>query len=161
MGKTHYRNVMKSDHLGVADIEDLVEAGKPLLFTIAKAQQEIGAKVAGRRIDANIAYFAENIKPLVLNSTNSRVVANICGSPFVEDWVNVAVEIYVDKGVKMKGEVVGGVRLKAAPFKEVMNEQHPKWGEASERVAAGMTLEQIRQFYKITEEDYGKLCGTK
>ena len=32
--KTHYRRVMKSDHLGVADLEDLIEDKKSLIFTI-------------------------------------------------------------------------------------------------------------------------------
>ena len=62
MGKTHYRNVMKSDHLGVADIEDLVDQKRHLVFTIDHVNQEFGTKVAGRKIDANIAYFVENIK---------------------------------------------------------------------------------------------------
>ena len=32
--KTHYRKVFKSDHLGVPDLEDLVESKHNLIFTI-------------------------------------------------------------------------------------------------------------------------------
>ena len=39
------------------------------------------------------------------------------GSPFVEDWKNVVIELYVDESVRMKGEVVGGVRIKEEPPK--------------------------------------------
>ena len=87
--KTHYRKVFKSDHLGVADLEDLIEAKKSLVFTIKQVKQEFNTQVAGKKINANIAYFNEKIKPLVLNSTNSKIVkAFNNNSPFVEDWKN-------------------------------------------------------------------------
>ena len=84
--KTHYRKVFKSDHLGVADLEEFIEGGSNLIFTIKHVRQERGAKVAGKKIDANIAYFVENIKPLVLNATNSKLVSKLAGTCFVEDW---------------------------------------------------------------------------
>lgn len=110
--KTHYRKVFKSDHLGSADLEEMIEEGKPLVFTIKEVKQEYGTKVAGKKIDANIAYFEEKIKPLVLNATNSRQMAKFTGSKFVEDWKGLTIELYIDQSVKMKGEVVGGVRIK-------------------------------------------------
>lgn len=109
--KTHYRKVFKSDHLGQADLEDFQESGSQLIFTIASVRQELGAKVAGRKIDANIAYFKDKIKPLVLNATNSATMKKLTGSAFVEDWCNVTVQLYIDPSVKMKGDVVGGVRI--------------------------------------------------
>lgn len=110
--KTHYRNVFKSDHLGVADLEEMIESKKPLKFTIKEVKQEIDVMVAGRKGSHNIAYFKESIKPLVLNATNSKMIRLFTKSPFVQDWSNVAVDLYIDSSVKMKGEVVGGVRLR-------------------------------------------------
>lgn len=109
--KTHYRKVFKSDHLGRADLEDFKEEGSDLIFTISHVNQEIGAKVAGKKIDANIAYFHEPIKPLVLNATNSGVLRKITGSCFVENWQGVTVQLYIDESAKLKGETVGGVRI--------------------------------------------------
>tara|TARA_R110000737_G_scaffold271763_1_gene278828 strand:+ start:56 stop:589 length:534 start_codon:yes stop_codon:yes gene_type:complete len=109
--KTHYRKVFKSDHLGQADLEDFKEDGSKLIFTIAYVNQEIGAKVAGKKIDANIAYFVERIKPLVLNATNSATMKKLTGSAFIEDWQNVVIQLYIEPNVKMKGETVGGVRI--------------------------------------------------
>jgi hypothetical protein len=109
--KTHYRKVFKSDHLGQADIEDFKEAGSNLIFTVSHVNQEIGAKVAGKKIDANIAYFVESIKPLVLNATNSATMKKLTGSAFIEDWQNVVIHIYIEPNVKMKGETVGGLRI--------------------------------------------------
>jgi hypothetical protein len=124
--KDHFRKVFKSDHLGSADLEEFTEDGKPLIFTIREVKQEYGAKVAGKKIDANIAYFIEPIKPLVLNATNSRTVKKLAGgSPFVQDWSNITIELYVDASVRMKGEVVGGVRIKEEAPK-VLNESDIK-----------------------------------
>jgi hypothetical protein len=110
--KTHYRKVFKSDHLGVADLEDFVETGHNLVFTIKEVKQEFGVQVAGRNIDANIVYFEEQVKPLVVNATNSATLKMLSGgSPFVEDWAGMTIGLYIDSGVKMKGDTVGGVRI--------------------------------------------------
>lgn len=109
--KTHYRKVFKSDHLGVADLEDLLESNSDMIFTISHVRQEIGAKVAGKKIDANIAYFAENIKPLCLNATNSKVLKKLTGSVFVEDWSGIRVKLYIDPSASFAGERTGGVRI--------------------------------------------------
>jgi hypothetical protein len=116
--KTHFRKVYKSDHLGVADLEDYLEIGKPLVFKLKQVKQELNIKVAGKNGDFNVAYFDEKIKPLVLNVTNSNVIKSFFptkehpkGSPFVEDWKNINIELYIDSTVKMKGDVVGGVRI--------------------------------------------------
>ena len=110
--KTHFRKVFKSDHLGQADIEEYQEAGSNLVFTIKHVKQELNVMVAGRTGNHNIAYFNEAIKPMVLNATNSKIIRGFAnGSPFVEDWNNIPVQLYIDPSVKMKGEVVGGVRI--------------------------------------------------
>jgi len=109
--KTHYRKVFKSEHLGVADLEDLTEGGSNLIFTIKEVKQEIGVRVAGSKGNHNIAYFQEQVKPWVINATNSRLLRGMTGSPFVEDWQNLRIQLYIDPSVKMKGEVVGGIKI--------------------------------------------------
>ena len=132
--KTHYRKVFKSDHLGIADLEDFNEAGSNLIFTIDCVRQERGAKVAGKKIDANIAYFKENIKPLVLNATNSKVMRKLTDSCFVEDWGGVMIQLYIDHGAKLKGEIVGGVRINPRapqPAKALITPENEKmWNNA-------------------------------
>ena len=151
--KTHYRKVFKSDHLGPADLEDFMAAGKSLIFTIDHVKQEIDVMVAGRKGNHNIAYFKESIKPLVLNATNSKVVKGFAGgSPFVEDWKNITVELYVDPTVKMKGEVVGGVRIR--PTQPINGKEKPVFGEKRFEAAwkAGATPTMIRKKYKLDKK---------
>jgi len=155
--KDHYRNVFKSDHLGSADLEDFIEQGKPLIFTIKHVKQEKQAKVAGKKIDANIAYFIEPIKPMVLNATNSKQIKTFTGSSFVQDWNNVLVELYVDENVQMKGVTTQGVRIR--PIQPRLQEKTKlEFTEANFEKAkkANVTREQIEKIYTLTDEVYNK-----
>lgn len=161
---THYRKVFKSDHLGVADLEEMIEEGKSLNLTIKEVKQEIGVTVAGRKGNHNIAYFSENIKPLVLNATNSKIVRKFSGgTPFVENWKGLLIEVYIDETVKMKGEIVGGVRIRPVQpqkQKELLNPSSSTWDKAKEAVRAGnATFESLNKNYIITQENYDLLCG--
>ena len=150
--KSHFRKVYKSDHLGVADLEDLLEEGKKLIFTIKQVKQEIQT-VAGKKGEFNIAYFNEPIKPWVLNATNAKQIKIFAGgSSFVEDWKNIIIEIYIDENVKMKGEVVGGVRIK--PLQPtIAKTKLPFTEDRFEKAkAAGATIDQIKKAYLITPE---------
>ena len=150
--KHHFRKVYKSDHLGIADLEDLLEDGKKLIFTIKEVKQQLGASVAGKKIDANIAYFVEPIKPMVLNATNAKQIKLFAGSPFVEDWKNIVIELFSDETVKMKGEVVGGIRIK--PVQPVLNKVKPAFTETNFEAAkkANATMEVIEKSYTVTDE---------
>lgn len=159
--KTHYRKVFKSDHLGTPDLEDFIEEGKELIFTIKEVKQEYQAKVAGKKIDANIAYFKENIKPLVLNATNSAVLKKLSGgTPFIEEWKNIRIELYIDSTVKMKGEVVGGVRIKPlTPALPILTETHKQFEAVKNAVKSGnYTIEQVKTKYQLSKEIEDLLC---
>ena len=168
--KTHYRKVFKSEHLGVADLEDLQEKNQKFVFTIKEVKQEFNVAVAGRKGNHNIAYFVEPIKPLVLNSTNSKVVKSFNpvleypqGSPFVEDWKNTKVELYIDSTVKMKGEVVGGVRIRPIqPTEKIKPVFTQKNFEKAKQ--ANATIELIKASYSIdtkTEKEYNDYVAKK
>jgi len=150
--KHHYRSVMKSDHLSSADLEDLIEQGKSLNFVIKEVKQQFGVSVAGKKGDFNIAYFAENIKPLVLNATNCKMLRQFAnGSPMVEDWNNIAITLYIDENVKMKGEKVSGVRI--SPIQPQMKAK-PQFTEANfeKAKANGASIEKIKTVYEISSE---------
>ena len=149
--KHHFRKVYKSDHLGVADLEEYLEDGKQLIFTIKQVRQETNATVAGKKGNFNIAYFIEPIKPLVLNATNAKQIKTFTGSSFVEDWVNVKIELYCDELVKMKGEVVGGVRIKQVQPRDKVKPQFTV-DKITATFEKGITIEKIKEVYSITAE---------
>lgn len=151
----HYRNVYKSDHLGVADLEDMTELGKPLMFTIKEVKQEFNKSVAGKKGDFNIAYFTDpNIKPWVLNATNAKTIKGFAGgNPIVTTWKNIPIRLYVDYGVKMKGETVGGIKVDPVQPK-AENQTKPEFTKDQFEAAkkAGASIERIKESYTITPE---------
>ena len=108
---TNFRNVFKSDHLGVIDLDEMAGSGSNLIFTIDYVTQHKSIKVAGKSIPANIAHFKENIKDWVINAGNSAILHKLSGSIYTKDWNNLTVELYVNRDAKLKGEVVGGIRV--------------------------------------------------
>jgi hypothetical protein len=156
MSKTHYRKVFKSDHLGVADLEDLIEAGKPLVFTIKEVKQEYGVKVAGKKGGHNIAYFQEDIKPLVVNAGNSKILSAITGSKFVEDWGNIPVQLYIDPNAKFGGEVTGGVRIHPESPRKKKPEVTPEskaWPNAVAAFKRDGNLKKVLEHAYVNEEN--------
>lgn len=152
--KHHYRAIAKSDHLGVADLEDFIEEKRPLVFTISYVKQEFDVTVAGKKGNFNIAYFVEKIKPLVLNNTNSKVIKVFSGgSPFVEDWKNIPVELYIDETVKMKGELVGGVRIKnIKPGLPTLTENSQRYPKVVQHIRGGGSFEDIEKVLIVSPE---------
>lgn len=155
--KHHFRKVYKSDHLGVADLEEFLEEGRELKFTIRNVVQYIldprvkgsGVLVAGKVISANVAFFKEDIKPMVLNATNAKQIKLFTGKVMVEDWNDVRVELYFDESVKMKGEVVGGVRIRKI---QPQDKPKPLFTEANFEAATKVnaTIELIKSRYSLT-----------
>ena len=161
----NWRKVYKSDHLGVIDLEDLVAQGKKLIFTIEKVQQEFGAKVAGKKGDFNIAYFKEEIKPLVLNATNARVLRSFATSGEVETWCNIPVELYIDSNVKaIGGGITEGVRI--SPVKpKIQAKVKPVFttDKFEHCYKKEITIEQIKEVYELPqpiEDAYIDYCST-
>ena len=147
----NYRKVYKSDHLGVVDLEEMLENGQSLKLTIKNVKQEIGATVAGNKGNFNIAYFVEPIKPWVLNAGNAGIIKGFAKSIDTENWNNIKIELYIDQNVKMKGQVVGGIRVKSiqpqVTTKTVFTENN--FEKAKTHKA---TIEQIKNAYELTPE---------
>ena len=157
----NYRKVYKSDHLGVVDLEEMVESGQSLKLTIKHVKQEIGVLVAGNKGNHNIAYFVEQIKPWVLNAGNAGIIKGFAKSTDTDNWNNIPIELYIDDNVKMKGQIVGGIRIKPVQpqvkTKLVFTESNFEKAKA-----AKATVEMIKKTYELTPEmetkylDYAK-----
>jgi hypothetical protein len=160
-GKTHYRRILKSDHLGCADLEDFIENGSDLVFTVLNVRQELKAKVAGKKIDANIMYFelkdGKKIKPLVLNATNAKTMKKMTGSGFIEDWAGLNIKLRIDANVSMMGEIVGGVRIHpkaVAMQKPVLNRSNTKvWNNVITAFKSYGNFNKVLEKWVMTQED--------
>jgi hypothetical protein len=109
--KTHYRKAFNSPYLSSADIVE------PTILTIKHVRLDTDQTKKTKDL-FNTAYFVEQnlregekLKPMILNAYNSRVIRNLTGSHFIDDWQNVPVTVYVDSNVRFGRETVEGLRI--------------------------------------------------
>ena len=115
--KTHYRKAFDSPYLSSADIVH------PIVVTIQRVTLEKD-KTKKTPDLFNTAYWVEKnirpgevLKPMILNATNSKFLAQLTGSKWIDDWAGTAVEIYVDNHVRFGKETVEGLRLQKAAIR--------------------------------------------
>ena len=132
MDKTHYRKAFNSPYLSSADIVE------PTVLTIKCVKLEIDQTKKTKDM-FNTAYFVEPslrpgepLKPMILNAHNSKTVKNLTGSPYIDDWNNIPVTIYVDPSVKFGRDVVEGLRISSEPPRQrkVLAKNSPAWTHA-------------------------------
>lgn len=157
--KIDWRKFRKSSHLASADLDIMEIEGKPLIFTIKEVKYETGVDVNGTKSDEVFCYFKEPVKALILNSTNCNTLASFAKQDGIEpkecnvisNWVNMRIELFVDRNVKMMGKIVDGVRIRPIrPVTKVKAEfTEAKFADAKK---ANATIEIIKSAYTITPE---------
>lgn len=112
----------KSTHLAGVDVETMrAEKNGPLILTIREAYYNTGVEVSGNKTNGYFIEFVEkDVKPMVLNSGNRKVIASIvkeatkCESTEsrnIANWLGHKIELIFDPSVKMMGQVVGGIKV--------------------------------------------------
>jgi hypothetical protein len=151
--KTHFRKAFNSPYLSSADIVG------PTVLTIKRVALEKD-KTKKTKDQFNTAYFVESeirpgepLKPMILNATNSKVVKELTGSAFIEDWTDVRVTVYVDKNVKFGNEVMEGLRIspKAPGKKQLTPEQATAWANAKAAYLRDGNLDAVLSRVDISE----------
>lgn len=131
--KTHYRKAFDSPYLSSADIVD------PVVLTVKRVTLEID-RTKKTKDRFNTAWFVEReiragepLKPMILNATNSKALARIAGSKFIDDWNDVPITVYVDGAVRFGKDTVEGLRIRPVPV------QRQKQAITDERMTAAIT----------------------
>ena len=154
--KTHYRKAFNSPYLSSADIVG------PTILTISKVQLS-GDQTKKTKDVFNTAHFVEKqlrpgepLKPMILNAHNSKILRDLTGSHFLEDWVNVSVTIYVDQNVRFGRDTVEGLRISPqAPVlkKPVITPENQKmWANATNAYKRDGNFAKVLERADISEE---------
>jgi hypothetical protein len=153
--KTHFRKVFDSPYLSSADIVD------PVILTIKRVTQEQDYTKKTKDV-FNTAHFVEReirpgekLKPMILNATNSKFLAQLTGSKWIEDWQNVAVTVFVDAHVRFGKETVEGLRL----AKTAQRPSAPQALIEEAETAADSGTEFYSKWWKETGQENRKLIG--
>lgn len=114
--KTHWRSFFPSDYLGASDLDT---PDQILTLTVGRVEKKIEKSKFKKDTDEIllIAHWKEDYKPMIVNVVNSKVLISFSGSPYVEDWTGVKVNVYFNPDVTFGSETVGGLRFKATPPK--------------------------------------------
>jgi hypothetical protein len=89
------------------------DCGKGLLLTIASFQQE-NLALTGQPAQLKwCMYFQEDVKPLVLNATKGQILQVIFGSDNSDDWLGKKIVAFHDPTITNRGQVVGGIGIRA------------------------------------------------
>jgi hypothetical protein len=145
--KTHWKKLTNPDYLG----SYAFQPGEEKTVTIKEVKREMVFNPSnGSKEECTVAYFVEDLKPLILNTTNCKTIARVWGTPYVEDWAGRKITLKVKK-VSAFGEMVDAVRVSGErPTDEIVFCE--LCGNAI-RPAAGKTAQEIA---KMSLSKYGK-----
>jgi hypothetical protein len=155
--KTHWRKYDNPNYLGAYSLMD--GQTRDLKATIEKVVNET---VKNERGDDNcrVAYL-KGQKPMILNTTNSKILERNFGTPYIEDWAGKQITIYVAK-IKAFGDEMECLRIKKQQYKklpELSPKDKEKWNAAIEALKGNYTIDQIKTKYSLSPENQEKLIA--
>lgn len=100
------------------------DCGEGILLTIKGVSKQNVAQAGEPPEEKWVMLFEEN-KPLVLNSTNTKRAAKVCGSDETDDWTGKKIVAFNDEDIEFAGEIVGGIRLRAPRGQAARQEAPP------------------------------------
>jgi hypothetical protein len=139
---------------------DIVE---PTDLTISHVRLEID-KTKKTKDMMNTAYFKESeirkgepLKPMILNVINSKMLAKIADSAFIDDWQGLRVTVFVDKSVRFGNNTVEGLRLTALQRSTLSPANEKMWAGALAAFKRDGNADAILKLCNISPENLERL----
>lgn len=150
--KTHWKKLQHPDYIGAYELMDGTP-NKELTVTITKVAREQITGADGKKEECTVCYL-HGQKPMILNSTNQKVMQKLFDSPYIEDWAGKKMTLYVAR-VKAFGDTVDALRVRpTAPKLPELTPTHEKWQGAMTALKAGnTTIEAIRKNYILSTDN--------
>ena len=146
---THWKKLHNPDYLGAYSLPN----GKDMVLTIKEVKKELVTTDGGRKEELSVCYFKEDVKPAILNVTNSKTIQKIYDTPYIEEWVGKQIQFYVDH-TKFAGEEVECLRIRQMnPQKPVLDKNHKRWDAAVQHVKEGKPIESITNKYDVDVDE--------
>lgn len=151
--KTHWKKLHNPNYFGAyvfdenrADIIDMI---------VSIGREEVRG-AGGSVSECTVAKLKYN-KPAIINNTNSKTITKLADSPFIEDWPNTWIQMYITKEKsRQTGEIIDVWRVRTRP--PVFNDKHPAYADAVKAVKEGKrTKEQIKAAFNASDAVIDKL----
>lgn len=106
MTKTHWKKEFNPDFLGAWSLD-----GEEKIVTIEKTGHSLVKSARDPQgEDCFVCHFKEFDKPMVLNSTNCKIIGKLHGN-YIEDWIGKKIQLYTTN-VKAFGDTVEALRVR-------------------------------------------------
>jgi hypothetical protein len=156
MSKEHnIKLAFVSDYLSSYDI--LKDGNKTLIATIERGAVEVRSIAGGKKKPYVIVWFTDKaLKPMIVNSGNTKILVKFTGIDEADEWKNVPVEIFVDHNRRNPngGDPVDGLGFKTRQPNQEKPELTPNmtaWVNVVSFYKKNQSFEQIESQYKISE----------
>ena len=157
--KTHWKKVFNKEYLGACDLDD----NKDLIAIIERVEIRKIKDSNGKESESNVAILKNGLKPMILNATNCKMIKKFTETPYIEDWKNVLIQIYIKPDVKAFGDVVEGLRIREIQPKKNKPELLPgteKWNAAIDYIKKGHTIDDVISKCVISKENKEALINS-
>ena len=156
---THWKTQFNYDYLGAYSLPE----GKDIILTLRETKREQVTGTSGKKEECFVAYFYEDVKPMILNRTNCKTMEKLFKTPNFEEWLNKQIQIGSTR-VQAFGEMVDSLRIR--PFLPKTDNSLPTvetgsvvWKNILDALAGGYTVAQVQTKYKLTKQQIKELVS--
>lgn len=156
--KTHWKKVFNKEYLGACDLDD----NKDLIAIIERVEIRKIKDSNGKESESNVAILKNGLKPMILNATNCKMIKKITQTPYIEDWNNITIQIYIKPDVKAFGDIVEGLRIREAKpqSKTELIPNTKRWEAAIDYIKKGHTIDDVISKCVISKENKEALINS-
>jgi len=111
MEKTHYKKLRDPNYIGAYELMNADGTTNEIVVLIEGVKKE---ELKNAEKNQGLVIYLKGQKPMIVNSVNAKSITSATGSPFVEDWINKPIVLYVVK-IKAFGETMEALRVRKEP----------------------------------------------
>lgn len=137
--KHHWKQLINPDYIGVYSLN----GKKEMNVTIVKVVREIVTGNGGKKEECTIAKL-KDMKPFILNRTNSKAITKLAGSPYIEDWEGLTITVFATT-TSVAGETVECLRVR--PMLPRINNFDDEIESDIKKLNTAKTLEELKNIY--------------
>ena len=104
---THWKKTVNPDYIG----SYALDSDKDMILTIKSAGVELVTGNAGKKEEKLVIHFHENVKPMICNRTNAKVITKLHKTPYIELWSGKKIQLYSSR-ITAFGEEVDALRIR-------------------------------------------------
>lgn len=104
---THWKKTVNPDYIG----SYALDPDRDMILTIKTAGVELVTGNAGKKEEKLVIHFHENVKPMICNRTNAKVITKLHKTPYIEQWSGKKIQLYSSR-ITAFGEEVDALRIR-------------------------------------------------